>query len=262
MTEPADPADAPMAPRPAAAQARRQRIQPLNRPFRDRTVAEAEGVNPHVALHRELPDVIPAENAASFRGRWADAFASPGPVILEIGSGNGFYLSGMAAQRPELRWLGLELRFKRVVLAARKLQVAGLTNGRLVRFDAYNLDRIFSAGELAGVHINHPDPWAKDRQAHRRIISLPILSQLAGFVRSGGELRLKTDFKPHIEALLECVDQLRLAAGEATAPWSVIGTSDDILHTGAPWSNDVCTNYQRKFNEKGLPVYGAWLRRG
>ena len=253
MTDPLDPTRAPADEVPAAGP--RRRTMPLNRPFRDRTVAEAEGVNPHVALHRELPEVIPAEEAEQWRGHWEDAFGSPGPVHLEIGSGNGFYLSGMAAKNPELRWLGLELRFKRVVIAARKLQAAKLQNARLVRFDAFNLARLFAEGDLAGVHINHPDPWAKDRQAHRRIISEPVLAQLAGFVRPGGELRLKTDFRPHVEALLECVATLQ------GRPWRLLGTSDDILHLGAPWPDDVCTNYQRKFNEKGLPVYGAWLRR-
>lgn len=233
----------------------RPRQMPMNRPFRDRTLAEAEGVNPHVALHRELPEVIPAEDAERWRGRWVEAFDTPGPLHLEIGSGNGFYLSGMAAQEPDLRWLGLELRFKRVVIAARKLQAAKLTNARLVRFDAFNLARVFAEGELSGVHINHPDPWAKDRQAHRRLISEPVLTQLASYVRPGGELRLKTDFYPHVEALLAYV------ASPAGAPWTVLGTSHDILHDGAPWANDVCTNYQRKFNEKGLPVYAARLRR-
>ncbi len=230
----------------------RVRQQPLNRPFRDRTVAEAEGVNPHVALHRTMSQVIPAETAEGFRGRWEEAFASPGPVTLEIGSGNGFYLSGMAAKHPEQRWLGLELRFKRVVLAARKLEAAGVDNARLVRFDAYNLARLFAPGDLAGVHINHPDPWAKDRQAHRRLISAPVLTQLAEFVRIGGELRLKTDFRPHVDALL---------ALAAETGWAPVETSDDVLRDGAPWANDVCTNYQRKFNEKGLPVYAVWLRR-
>ena len=76
---------------------------PLNRPFRDRTALEAEGINPYVASHLEFPEIIPAEQAEGWKGRWPEAFGTPGPVHLEIGSGNGFYLSGMAAAHPELR---------------------------------------------------------------------------------------------------------------------------------------------------------------
>lgn len=232
---------------------------PMNRPFRDRTATEAEGINPYVAIHREFPEIIPAEQAESWRGRWAEAFGVDGPVHLEIGSGNGFYLSGMAAAHPEILWLGLEIRFKRVVIAARKLQAGQIRNARLLRFDAFNLQRVFADGDLAAVHINHPDPWPKDKQAHRRIISPPVLTQLTGFVRPGGELRLKTDFRPHVDALLECVTSD--AHPELRAGWSVLGTSDSVRQHGAPWPNDVRTNYQRKFEDKGLPVYAAWLRR-
>lgn len=236
---------------------------PLNRPFRDRTALEAEGINPYVASHLEFPEIIPAEQAEGWKGRWPEAFATPGPVHLEIGSGNGFYLSGMAAAHPELRWVGLEIRFKRVVLAARKLQAAKLNNAKLLRFDAFNLQRVFADGDLAAVHINHPDPWPKDKQAHRRLISPPVLAQLTRFVRSGGELRLKTDFRPHIDALIESVTSATVAAEfpDLQGAWTVLGTSDSVREQGAPWSNDVRTNYQRKFEDQGLPVYAAWLRR-
>ncbi len=228
---------------------------PLNRPFRDRTLTEAVGVNPYVAIHREFPEIIPAENAERWRGAWSGAFSTPGPVHLEIGSGNGFYLAGMAAANPDIRWLGLELRFKRVVIAARKLRVAGIENAKLVRFDAFNLPRLFAPGDLHGVHINHPDPWAKDSQAHRRLISAPVLSQLAGFVRQGGELRLKTDFHPHIDALVDCIATME------GRPWTLVATSENVTTLGAPWPGDVCTNYQRKMNERGMPVFAAWARR-
>ena len=46
---------------------------PLNRPFRDRTALEAEGVNPYVASHLEFPEIIPAEQAEGWRGRWPEA---------------------------------------------------------------------------------------------------------------------------------------------------------------------------------------------
>ena len=44
-------------------------------------------------------------------------------------------------------------------------------------------------------------------------------------------------------------------------PFTLVGRSDDVARDGAPWPDDVVTNYQRKFNERGLPVYALWLRR-
>lgn len=209
-------------------------------------------LNPYVAGHRELPEVVPASDAPGFRGRWGAAFGREAPLHLEVGSGNGFYLSGMAARHPEVNWLGLEIRFKRVVLAAKKIQAAALPNARVVRYDAFVLGDLFTPQSLAGVHVNHPDPWPKRATAHRRLVGRAFLEMVTPLVVPGGELRLKTDFAPHVAALLEALDGL---------PWIVRGVRTDVRAQGAPWGEDVVTNYQRKFDERSLPVHAAWLLR-
>ncbi len=209
-------------------------------------------LNPYVEAHRALPNVVPASEAPAWKGRWASLYGNDAPLHLEVGSGNGFYLAGMARAHPELNWLGLEIRFKRVVLAATKLERAGLANGRLTRWDAFRLDELFAAGSLAGIHVNHPDPWPKRKQTWRRLIARPFAETAASLLAPGGELRLKTDFPPHVDALLDAV---------AGLPLTVVGRSEDIRAHGAPWPDEITTNYQRKFDERGVPVLGVWLRR-
>lgn len=209
-------------------------------------------LNPYVEAHRALPNVVPATEAPAWKGRWHERFGREAPLHLEVGSGNGFYLSGMAALHPEWNWLGLEIRFKRVVLAATKLQRAGLENGRVTRWDAFRLDDLFLPGSLAGIHVNHPDPWPKRKQTWRRLIARPFAETAARLLAPGGELRLKTDFPPHVEALLEAV---------AGLPLQVVGRSGDIRGHGAPWADEVTTNYQRKFDVRGIPVHALLLRR-
>ena len=80
------------------------------------------------------------------------------PCTLRSGLENGFYLAGMAERHPDRNWLGIEIRFKRVVLVARKIIAAQANNARIARYDAQQLDDLFEAGELAGLHINHPIP--------------------------------------------------------------------------------------------------------
>ena len=209
-------------------------------------------LNPYVEAHRALPNVVRADDAPGWKGRWETLFGNDRPLHLEVGSGNGFYLSGMAAAHPECNWLGLEIRFKRVVLAATKLERAGLQNGRVTRWDAFRLDDLFEPGSLAGIHVNHPDPWPKRKQTWRRLIARPFAETAARILAPGGELRLKTDFPPHVAALREAVEGL---------PLTVVGSSDDIRAAGAPWPDEITTNYQRKFNERGVSVLGIWLRR-
>ena len=45
-------------------------------------------------------------------------------------------------------------------------------------------------------------------------------------------------------------------------PLELIGRSDDVNGAGPPWGeDDVVTNYQNKFKERGEPVYALRVRR-
>lgn len=229
--------------------------EPAVRRFTDKLPTDfpRPDVNPYVATHRTFGDeIVPASDAPAWRGRWADAFGRAAPLHVEVGSGNGFYLSGMAAAHPEADWIGVEIRFKRVVLAARKLRALELRNARVVRYDAMQLDELFEPGSLAGVHVNHPDPWARQTQAKHRLIDRPFAELCARLLAPGAPLRLKTDFLPHVDALVRVADGL---------PLRVVDVRRDVAANGTPWPDDIRTNYQRKAEERGAPVHAALLVR-
>jgi tRNA (guanine-N7-)-methyltransferase len=226
--------------------------------FRDRKPDEVfiPDLNPYLKEHFSFgPPVLTATDAPTYKGRWDEAFGgSTGPLQVEIGSGNGFYLSGMAAKHPEQRWLGIEIRYKRVILCARKIRAAGLPNARITRYDAWWLDDLFLPGELDGLHINHPDPWVRGVEQKKRLLSVDFLGWAARALKVGATLRLKTDHLPYVDQALRCVEGL---------PFALIGRATDLATVGTPWpaDDDVITNYQSKFIKRGLPVHAAWLRR-
>ena len=211
-------------------------------------------LNPHMRLHYELvPPVVVAEEAPKFKGRWREAFPDPSlPIHLEIGPGNGFYLAGMASRHPEMNWLGIEIRFKRVVLVAKKILAAEAENARIARYDAWQLSDLFEPGELSGLHINFPDPWKREINAKHRLICPELVAWAAEALKPGSEIRLKSDHRPNLE---------RFVTGAEGQPISIMDFRDDIASIGAPWSDDLVTNYQSKFDKRGEPIYGALLRR-
>lgn len=211
-------------------------------------------LNPHMRLHYELvPPVVVAEEAPKFKGRWREAFPDSSlPIHLEIGPGNGFYLAGMASRHPEINWLGIEIRFKRVVLVAKKILAAEAENARIARYDAWQLSDLFEPGELSGLHINFPDPWKREINAKHRLICPELVAWAAEALKPGSEIRLKSDHRPNLE---------RFVTGAEGQPISVMDFRDDIASIGAPWSDDLVTNYQSKFDKRGEPIYGALLRR-
>ena len=106
--------------------------------------------NPYLSLHAELGrPAMTSEAAAACKGRWHEEFGREAPLHVEIGAGNGFFLSGMAARHPEFNWLGVEIRFKRVVLTARKLlKVQAEGWSRITRYDGNALPDLLRPGEL------------------------------------------------------------------------------------------------------------------
>ncbi len=225
-------------------------------PFLERTslAGSRPEVNPYRDRHASFgQEILPAEVAPGAKGRWNEVFGREAPRFLELGLGNGSWLADRAASAPAEDWIGLEIRFKRCVQAAEKLRAAGATNGRVVRYSWFDLPDLFADGELCGIYVHHPDPWVSSSEAKHRLIKDDFVALAARLVRPGGELRLKTDFRPHQQALL--------AGAERVGGWTVHGVSDDVRTQGAPWPDDVITGYQAKFDAQGLPVYAVWLKR-
>jgi tRNA (guanine-N7-)-methyltransferase len=121
-----------------------------------------------------------------------------------------------------------------------------------VRYDAFLIEDLFAEGSLAGIHVNHPDPWPKGRHAKHRLLGPAFLDTAARLLADGGELRIKTDFPPHLDAV---------AKGLGARPLGLLGRREDVLAEGAPWPGDVETNYQRKCRVAGRPVLAMWLQR-
>ncbi len=211
-------------------------------------------VNPYRHDHERFgKEIIAAEQAPSRRGGWHTEFGRDAPRHLELGVGNGSWLADSASRAPDRDWIGLEIRYKRCVQAAEKVRAAGASNARVVRYSWFEVEQLFAPGELAGIHVNHPDPWSHPSDAKHRLITPGFLEGAAHLVAPGGELRLKTDFDGHQLALVGAV--------AISTSWSLLGTSNDIRGAGAPWPDDIVTGYQAKFGKEGLPVFGAWLRR-
>lgn len=212
--------------------------------------------NPYLHTHRTfgLP-LIPASDAWPWRDRWDEHFGREAPLHVEIGSGNGFFLTELARRHPDWNLLGIEIRFKRCEMVATKLRRAGVENARIVRYHAAFLDDLFAPGSLSGLYVNHPDPWPKERHEKNRLISRWFLEDVTRLLKPGGWFRLKSDHRPNVDRV-----EALLAAGPEGEPMprlplTITGRSEDVITGPAPWDDDIETNYQSKFRKKGEPVY-------
>ncbi|MDR1164790.1 MAG: hypothetical protein LBO66_02780 [Deltaproteobacteria bacterium] len=125
---------------------------------------------------------------------WSDVFGRAAPLELEIGFGNGEYLSRSARLSPERDFVGLEIAWPSVIRALRRLSPSPYRNVRLIRLPAtFALERFFPPQSLSAVKALFPVPWPKEGQARRRLFSRAFLDLVAARLKPDGRFWMVTD---------------------------------------------------------------------
>lgn len=129
---------------------------------------------------------------------WRSVFAVERPLVLEIGFGNGAFLREQAQEHPDLNYVGVELAWRSVQRALKRLAQTDLDNVRIVEGDAQlAVRRLFAPRSLTGVFINFSDPWPKQRHHDRRLIQPAFVRCLAQRMKAGAQLCIATDHRDY-----------------------------------------------------------------
>ena len=162
------------------------------------------------AQERALVELWPAYGL-DFTGGPIDlsaAFGRPAaggsaPRCLEIGFGTGEVLAALAEANPQIDYLGIEVHRSGVGRLLLQAAHANLRNLRIVTHDAVEVLKLAIQDEAFDeVLIFFPDPWHKKRHHKRRLIEPAFAALLADKLRSGGVLRLATDWQDYAEQML------------------------------------------------------------
>jgi len=207
--------------------------------------------NPYIARVYDYPELLlPHPTAESFQKLRAiknkdiigDAF--PVKTHIEIGCGSSRYLIEWALANPRDFFIGLELRFKRLVLAAKKIQKQNIRNIILLRERGEFLDEYFTHKSIACLHINFPDPWSKKTKRKHRILSTEFLTKMYPYFCSGGELRFKTDHLEYFKTVTKILSQLDFYS---------IEQHTENLHQSEFETENILTEFELLFKSKGNP---------
>lgn len=172
------------------------------------------------------------------------AFLGDGWLGLEIGAGRGDFLVGMATQRPEGQFIGIEMKEELQMRAAHKLSDAGLSNVRLLLADVQTVFDHLPKRAFDAIYLNFSDPWPKDRHAKRRLTHPRFLEAYKGLLKPGGRLVVKTD-NPHLY-------QFSLDSLEACG-YVMIEAVADLAALADPLN--VPTEYEAKFVAQGIKIH-------
>jgi tRNA (guanine-N7-)-methyltransferase len=130
-------------------------------------------------------------------------FGRAAPRCLEIGFGAGEVIGTLAEANPDIDYLGIEVHRAGVGRLLLRAEQAALRNLRIICNDAVDVLREHIAEEsFDEILVFFPDPWHKKRHRKRRLIEASFVALAATKLRSGGTLRLATDWQDYAEQML------------------------------------------------------------
>ena len=178
----------------------------------------------------------------NYRGKWNSVFKNNNPIEIEIGTGKGNFIIEKALTNPNINYIEIE-RYDSVIVRALERIPDSVTNLKLIRMNAIDIDKIFDK-EVCTIYLNFSDPWPKKRHALRRLTSKVFLEKYEEIFKGEKNIYQKTDNQNLFE-------------------YSIINLTnygykiEDIsldLHNSQIEGN-IETEYEKKFSENGNKIY-------
>ena len=174
-----------------------------------------------------------------------EIFRRRAPVEVDLGCGDGSFLATVAGQNPDRDFLAVERLLGRVRTACRKIEQAGLTNVRVLRFEiSYIVEHLLPGNSITAFHIMFPDPWPKRRHAPRRLVTEDFLASIHRVLMPNGLLRITTDEPGYFRQITRLVSQS-----------SLFEVMTDVVPASAT------SKFETRFTQQGLKIHRLSLRK-
>ena len=183
-------------------------------------------------------------NPEDAKGKWHQIFGNDNPIHIEVGSGKGAFITGMAKQNPNINYIGIDIQKSVLSYALDKVLAADVPNIKLLWVDGDSLTNYFEDAEIDRLYLNFSDPWPKKRHEKRRLTYKTFLDTFKQILPEKGEIHFKTDNRGLFEYSLVSFSQYGMTLNGV---WLDLHASD--------FEGNVMTEYEQKFSSKGQVIY-------
>ena len=134
----------------------------------------------------------------------------PFKLNLEIGFGDGKYLSEQALNNPKQSFIGIEVFESGLANTYKKIEKFNIKNLKLIQGD---VAQIFSKNKSKNlfdlITIFFPDPWPKSKHKKRRLLKKNFFLILQSLLKKEGKIIIKTDWQDYAEEIIENLKDLK-----------------------------------------------------
>ncbi len=174
-------------------------------------------------------------------------FLREAPVELEVGCGNGAFLSGIAARHPERDFLAVEVCSNVVLTAMERIKREGAANVRFLNIPAEILLCYLPEGSIGRIYLNFSTPLPEAGREKQRLTSDRFLGIYKKLLKAGGEIVQKTDSEDFFDYSLRKFRENGFAVKDVTRD----------LHNSEYAAENIVTEYEANFAAKGKPIFRA-----
>ncbi len=175
-----------------------------------------------------------------------DVFGRSGPLVLEVGFGDGRYLAHLSHEHPDWNLFGVEVSMGSIWRAYRRMKREHISNVRLYHGDARFIFRdILPPRAVRAIYVNFPDPWPRRRNLENRLLQEPFFELASTRLEEEGILSLTTDHE----------DYFHFAITEANK------TGLYQVEKGTPPEATLHTKYALKWRDQDKKIYHVLFRK-
>lgn len=192
------------------------------------------------------------DDPTELKGKWNDWFPKIQPLHLELGCGKCTFTAELAAQHPEINYLGIDISSDVLGVARRNFEARyqqehrPVTNVALTAYDIEKIPDILNKDDrIEKLYINFCNPWPKVRHHKKRLTHTKQLALYKTFMMPGAELHFKTDDSDLYLATLRYFTESGLEI-----LWK---TTDLHSCTDSPQCR-ITSEHEDRFTEQGIPI--------
>lgn len=171
-------------------------------------------------------------------------FGNDNPVRLEIGCGNGGFLLTLAAREQDVNFLAVEICSNVILTAMERMKAAELKNVKFLNIPAEILPCYIPEGSIERIYLNFSTPLPEKSREKQRLTSSRFLEIYRKLLKKGGCIEQKTDSAEFFEYSLAKFKEHGFEPTELTHD----------LHASEYAKDNIVTEYEKNFIEKGMPI--------
>lgn len=138
---------------------------------------------------------------------WNGVFGNKNPLIVEIGCGNGHFLTQQALKNPSENFIGIDLKDYRIVKSRMKENLLNLTNIRWICGEAgASIERMFPDKSLEKIYMTFPDPWPKKRHWKHRLFQANFIPLIAKKLTNNGKFIFISDHEGYYQWCMDLIE--------------------------------------------------------